>query len=123
MTKAIVIDDDPDIVTVFSDYLEIKDIAIVGRGYNGKDAVELYEKLRPDIVFLDVMMPQYDGIYALERIKQLNPNAKVIMVTADLSSDTYNRLQELNVSAIIYKPFDIEEVLKVIKSIIGWFLI
>ncbi len=88
MVNVIVIDDDVDTVEVFCEYLEIKDITVVGRGHNGKKAIELYEKLNPDIVLLDVMMPEYDGFYGLAHIKKIKPDAKVIMVTADLTYDT-----------------------------------
>lgn len=117
MVKVIVVDDDVDTVEVFCEYLEIKDITVVGRGYNGKTAVELYEKYRPDIALLDVMMPEYDGFYGLENIKNINPNAKVIMVTADLTFDTEKKLKDLNASAVIYKPYEIDSVIDTIHKI------
>lgn len=117
MVNVIVVDDDIDTVEVFSEYLEIKDITVLGRGYNGKTAVELYEQLRPDIVLLDVMMPEYDGFFGLENIKKINPSAKVIMVTADLTYDTEKRLKALNASAIIYKPYEIDSVIDVIQRV------
>ncbi len=119
MTTAIVIDDDFDTGDVLEEYLEFKDIQILGKGLDGKDAVDLYKKYNPDIVFLDVMMPHYDGFYALEKIKQLNPDAHVIMVTGDLTTQTYNRLQLLKSSAIIYKPFDIDHMMEVIKQVLS----
>lgn len=117
MVKVIVVDDDVDTVEVFCEYLEIKDITVLGRGYNGKTAVELYEKHQPDIALLDVMMPEYDGFYALENIKKTNPNAKLIMVTADLTFDTEKKLKELNASAVIYKPYEIDSVIETIHSV------
>jgi DNA-binding NarL/FixJ family response regulator len=104
-------------VEVFCEYLEIKDIEVVGRGYNGKTAVELYEKLKPDIMLLDVMMPDYDGFYGLENIKKINPNAKLIMVTADLTYDTEKKLKMFNASAIIYKPYEIDSVIDTIHKV------
>lgn len=117
MVKVIVIDDDVDTVEVFCEYLEIKDITVVGRGYNGKTAVELYEKYRPDIALLDVMMPEYDGFYGLENIKNINPDAKVIMVTADLTFDTEKKLKDFNASAVIYKPYEIDSVIDTIHKV------
>ena len=117
MVKVIVVDDDVDTVEVFCEYLEIKDITVLGRGYNGKTAVELYEKLRPDIALLDVMMPEYDGFYALENIRQINPEAKVIMVTADLTADTDRKLKSLNATAVIYKPYEIDSVIDTIHNV------
>ena len=117
MVKVIVVDDDVDTVEVFCEYLEIKDITVLGRGYNGKTAVELYERYRPDIALLDVMMPEYDGFYGLENIKNINPDAKIIMVTADLTFDTEKKLKELNASAVIYKPYEIDSVIDTIHKV------
>src|SRR5574338_185987 len=117
MVTVIVIDDDVDTVEVFCEYLAIKNITVVGRGYNGKKAVELYEQLAPDIVLLDVMMPEYDGFYGLENIKKINPDAKVIMVTADLTYDTEKKLKEFNASAVIYKPYEIDSVIETIHKV------
>jgi len=118
VTTAIVIDDDIDTCDVLTEYLELKDIQVLAIGYDGKEAVDLYQKHNPDLVFLDVMMPHYDGLYGLEKIKQLNPAAYVIVVTGDLTSETYNRLQILNSTAIIYKPFDIEKIIDVVKQVL-----
>ncbi len=117
MVKVIVVDDDVDTVEVFCEYLEIKDITVVGRGYNGKTAVELYEKFKPDIALLDVMMPEYDGFFGLANIRQINPDAKVIMVTADLTADTEKKLKSLNASAVIYKPYEIDSVIDTIHNV------
>ena len=115
--EVLVIDDDFDTVELFSEFLMIKGISVVGVGYNGKEAVELYQKLKPDIVFLDIMMPHYDGFYALDGIRKIDPRAKLIMITADLTANTANRLEELQVP-VVYKPYEIDAVIAVIESVI-----
>ena len=117
MTSVIVVDDDRDTVEVFCEYLGIKDIKVLGRGYDGRTAVELYKKLKPDVVLLDVMMPDYDGFFGLEQIRKIDPAAKVIMVTADLTSDTEKKLVELKASAMIYKPYEIDSVIETIEKV------
>lgn len=114
----IIIDDDKDIATVFAEYLKLHGITTLGIGHDGKSAVELYQKTKPDIVFLDVMMPNYDGFYGLEKIKQFDPNARVIMVTADVTKETHDKLVSLGVNLIIYKPFEIEEIIVTLNRII-----
>ena len=114
---AIIIDDDKGITTVFTEYLQIHGIATLGIGHDGKSTIELYQKTKPDIVFLDVIMPDYDGFYGLEKIKQLDPNARVIMVTADITQETHDRLMSLGANMIIHKPFEIEEIIMVINRI------
>jgi two-component system, chemotaxis family, chemotaxis protein CheY len=108
---AIVIDDDIDTVSVLSEFLHIKGITVIGKGYDGLEAVEIYKKQRPDVIFLDVMMKDHDGLYTLGKIREFQPDAIVILITADMTADTRKRLMELDASAIIYKPYDINEVL------------
>jgi len=115
--NVVVVDDDYNTVDVFAEFLELKNIKVVGKGFDGNDAVKLYRQLKPDIVFLDVMMPEYDGIYALEKIKEINPNAVVMMVTADLTVETEQRLNELKANSIVYKPFDIQQILEIISKL------
>lgn len=120
MTKnisAIVIDDDKDTVSVFKDYLILKGVDVIGFGYNGKEAVDLYRKLNPDIVFLDHRMPEYDGLFALSNIKKINPNANVVFITADDSIYESKQVQELSPSAILSKPFKIDDVMQVVNKI------
>ena len=117
MTRVIVVDDDRDTVEVFTEYLAMKGIDVVAKGYNGKEAVELYKEHKPDITLLDVMMPGHDGFYGLVNIRNINPNAKIIMVTADLTSDTEKKLHELQASAILYKPYEIDNVVETIDKV------
>lgn len=113
LISAIVIDDDRDTANTMAEYLEILGVNVWGIGYDGKRAVELYDIHRPGIVFLDLIMPEYDGLYALENIRKLDYNAKVIVVTADLRKEMEERLDLLKPTEIIYKPFN-PEVLKVL---------
>ena len=117
MVTAIVVDDDVDTVDVFCDYLEIKNVQVVGRGYNGKTAVELYEAHKPDVVFLDLMMPEYDGLYALENIRKIDPDAKIIIVTAGLRDETAGKLSKLKPTRVFIKPYDIEKISQIVGSI------
>jgi len=111
---AIIIDDDEAIIKVFRVILHAVGVAVLASGYDGKAAVRLYEKYSPDFVFTDIMMPENDGFYALEKIRKLDRYAKVVAVTADLTDETAKRLKELNISAVIYKPFSIEDIEKVL---------
>ena len=117
MTSVLVVDDDRDTVEVFCEYLAIKDIKVLGKGYDGRTAVELYKEHKPDVVLLDVMMPDYDGFYGLEQIRKFDPEAKIIMVTADLTSDTEKKLVDLKASAMIYKPYEIDSVIETIEKV------
>lgn len=117
LKTALVVDDNPDVLSLFVELLELKDFQVVGTGSDGKEAVELFKKLKPDITFLDVVMPNADGLYALGHIREINPDSVVIMVTTDLSQDTAKRLEELKATAVVYKPFDINELVKIVNDL------
>lgn len=120
MTKSnrvVIVDDNEDITGVISDILEIGGFNVVGIGHNGKEAVSLYKKHKPDFIFLDVTMPVMNGIQALKEIKEEDSKANVIMVTADDGTGVIQELKKLNATAIIVKPFKIEAIFETIKNI------
>ncbi|MDE1770331.1 MAG: response regulator [Thaumarchaeota archaeon] len=116
---ALVIDDDEDTVALFAEFLEICDVKVIGTAFNGKEAESVYLDIHPDIVFSDVMMPDYDGFYALEKIKKSNPKAIVVMITGDVRSETIQNLEQLGADAIIYKPFDMKAVIKTVNTLLS----
>jgi two-component system chemotaxis response regulator CheY len=116
-TTALVIDDDIYNVDLFCEYLEMINVKVLGRGHNGREAVELYEQYKPDIVFLDLLMPDYDGIYALENMRKIDPNAYVAMVTAVVDSANKERIEKLNPNHIVSKPFEPEFIAEIIANI------
>ena len=117
MIKTIVIDDDLDTAETFANILMMKDIKVLDIALNGEKGFESYKEFHPDVVLMDVMMPESDGFDGLEKIRNYDPDAKVIIVTADFRSDTEERLIDQHASAIIYKPYDIEQVIKTIHEV------
>lgn len=115
--RVVIVDDNEDITSVMSDILDIAGFNIVGIGHDGKEAVSLYRKHKPDFIFLDVRMPIMNGIQALKEIKDENSNANVIMITADDGTGIIQELKKLNATAIIVKPFKIETIFETIKNI------
>src|SRR6185437_11760768 len=116
LKTVLVVDDNHDVRSLLVELLEMKNFQVVGTGRNGNDAVILYEKLKPDITLLDVVMPDTDGLYALDHIRKINSEAIVITITTDLSQDTAQRLEGLRATAVVYKPFDIHDLVKVIHD-------
>ena len=113
---AIVAEDDEINLRLFSELLELNGIIVLDKIKNGKNAVISFESYNPDVVFLDVMMPEFDGIYALEHIRKKDSSAKVIMVTADTSEETEQLLEKLKPSAVVHKPYDIATILHVLEN-------
>ena len=111
--KAIVIDDDEDSSDSICQALEISGINVIGKGFDGEQAYQLYKTLTPDIVILDMNMPNYDGAYALEKIKQDYPDAKIVVVTG-FTDYTFEKEQA---DAIFTKPYDLEHFIDTVNKI------
>jgi CheY-like chemotaxis protein len=110
--NVIVVDDDPDMVESLSKLLTQKKIHVIAKAFNGKEAVELYYSYKPDVLLLDMRMPEYDGVYAVNEIRKKEPNAKIIAISAYL--DSYDNLN--NVPTFL-KPIDVDEVVEEILKL------
>jgi CheY-like chemotaxis protein len=116
LVNCILIDDDQDIVDVFSELLHVIDMDILATGNDGKDAVELYKKHKPDLVLTGLQMPRYDGYYAVENIKDMDSTAKFIIIAEDLNVRNSPILNLFNIP-IIHKSFDINRIKQTIADI------
>ena len=117
MIKTIVIDDDLDTAETFANVLMMKDIKVLDIALNGEKGFESYKEFHPDVVLMDVMMPESDGFDGLKKIREYDPDAKIVIVTADFRVGTEEKLIEDNANAIIYKPINIDEVVHIIHSV------
>jgi len=116
MSKSvIVIDDDEDTVRLFSEFLEEHEINVIGNGFDGVSAVKLFKETKPDVVLIDLNMPNGSGFYAIKKIQKIDPKAKIIAVTADSSSATVEKLDNLKIS-MIQKPFKMDQVISKIND-------
>jgi len=115
MVSCIVVDDDQDTVNVFCELLNLIGVDILATGNDGNVAVNMYKKHHPDLVFTDLIMPKYDGFYAITKIKDMNPDAKIVAVTADITASESHLLDSLNVT-VINKPFKVAAVQQVIAD-------
>lgn len=117
MIRAVIIDDDKETVVLFSELLQNNNIDVVGTGYNGQDAAFLYQKLKPDIVFLDVTMPVYDGVYGITKIREINPDAVVVITTNKMTISNQLAMNKLKPSSIIHEPIDIDDIIKTVNEL------
>ena len=112
MIRAILVDDDKDSLQLMTQFLRIKGIDVVGEAKDGKEGVELYKELKPDVIVTDMKMPQFDGAYVIKEIKKFDPKAKIIVVTA---YQEY-KFDKSAVFATLIKPYKIEELLNKINK-------
>ncbi len=116
MTRVIIIDDNREATEMLCEYLVISEMQVLACGYNGKDAVELYKKYNPDVILVDLTMPEFDGYYAIENIKKINPDAKIIVLTRSVHEYAGKKLAEHKPYAIFIKPYMIKELVTMIET-------
>jgi two-component system, chemotaxis family, chemotaxis protein CheY len=92
---------------------------VVGLAKGGQEAVELYGRLKPDLLTLDILMEGMDGIAALTEIKKKYPTAKVIMVTALGQEQFQSDARKLGAVGYIRKPFKMQEVVHELQEVLG----
>ncbi|MGY5150138.1 MAG: response regulator [Candidatus Nitrosopumilus sp. bin_68KS] len=112
----IVIDDSHALTQVVSEFLTLNSIDVLAVGQNGKEAVELYQKYSPDFVLMDFLMPEFNGLYGLQNIRKINPNAKVIMFTGSADPGLFDKFRESGVFTILEKPCDFDKIVKTINN-------
>ncbi len=86
---------------------------------NGIEAISVYKESHPDMVLMDITMPEMDGLAALKEIKKLDPNAKVAMVTAMGQQALVIEALKMGAMDFVIKPFDQDRVLGTIKRALG----
>ena len=113
MAKTVLIVDDIAFVRkTLTEILTEGHYQVVGEAKDGNEAVNMYAKLRPDIVTMDVVLPELSGIDAARKILRIDKNAKVVMISAMVQDELI--MEAINVGAkdYIQKPFTAEDVLK-----------
>lgn len=92
---------------------------VVGEASNGEEAISKYQNLTPDIVTMDIVMPQMDGIEATKEIIKIDPKAKIVMCSALGQEALVIESIAAGAKDFIVKPFSAEKVLKVIDAVIA----
>ena len=120
MAKNILMCDDAAFMRMMiKDILTKNGYNVAGEAENGAKAVEKYNETKPDLVMMDITMPEMDGIQALKKIKETDPNATVIMCSAMGQQAMVIEAIQSGAKDFIVKPFQADRVLEAIKKVVG----
>ena len=120
MAKNIMIVDDAAFIRLMiKDILTKNGYNVVGEAENGVKAIEMYKETKPDLVLMDITMPEMDGIGALKGIRSEDPNANVIMCSAMGQQAMVIEAIQSGAKDFIVKPFQAERVLEAVKKVVG----
>lgn len=89
----------------------------VSSAFNGKEAIEMYERLQPDIVFVDIVMPEMDGIELSRRLREMNPNQIIIVISASNDIQKISESIEIGVNSFIQKPIDTKKIIELLSNV------
>ena len=117
MAKILIVDDSRTSRKILKNIFENNGYEVVGEAVDGKDGVEKFIKLDPDIVTLDITMPVLDGVSALKEIMNINKNSKVIMVTAAGQQNNVLEAIKYGASEFVTKPFEEDVILDVVSRL------
>ena len=104
---------------MIKDILTKNGYTVVGEAENGAKAVEKYAELKPDLVLMDITMPEMDGIQALKKIKEADPSATVIMCSAMGQQAMVIESIQSGAKDFIVKPFQADRVLEAVRKVVG----
>lgn len=119
MARVLIVDDAAFMRMMIKDILEKNGFEVVGEAPNGLVAVELYKKEKPDVVTMDITMPDMDGIEAVKQIKGFDSAAKVIMCSAMGQQSMVMDAIKAGARDFIVKPFQADRVLEAITKVVG----
>jgi DNA-binding NarL/FixJ family response regulator len=116
--RLLIVDDHPLVLKGTRALLaEIQDILVVGEANNGRTAIEEFKKLSPDIILMDLIMPEMDGIEAIRRITAEEPNAKIIVLTSFIADDKVFPAIKYGAMGYLLKDSAPEDLVKAIRQV------
>lgn len=117
--KILIVDDNDLMRTLLRSILRNENYQIIGETKNGALALEFIERSKPDLICMDVMMPEMDGLEALKAIKETHPGIAVVMITGNPSVDNVQESIQSGANGFIVKPFNAAKVLDTLKQALG----
>lgn len=118
MANVLIVDDSKTSRKILRGTLEDAGYTIIGEACDGNEGVAMYKELKPDVVTMDITMPNKDGIVALGEIMSFDPNAKVIMITAAGQKTKMIEAIKAGATDFIPKPFEPEYVTKTVEKVV-----
>ncbi len=114
--RILIVDDAAFMRMMIKNILTSNGYEVVGEAENGLQAVEKYKELKPDLVTMDITMPEMDGIAAVKEIKKIDPNARVIMCSAMGQQSMVIEAIQAGAKDFIVKPFNPQRVLEAVEK-------
>ncbi len=116
MSSVLIVDDALFMRKLIREALEPLGFNIAGEAQNGAEAINSYNILKPDLITMDIVMPDMDGLQALKIIRETSTDVRVIMITAVDQRDSMLEAMRLGVSDFVVKPFDDDRIVSAVEK-------
>ena len=117
MRSILIADDSMFMRQMLKELLPKDQFTVVGEASTGKEALAKYNELHPDLVTMDITMPDMDGITAVRKIIEISPKAKIVMVSAMGQKPMIKEALEAGAKDFIVKPFDREKIISILSNL------
>jgi two-component system, chemotaxis family, chemotaxis protein CheY len=116
-SRIVIVDDNPVIRDLLRGIMRNDaGLVVVGEAANGDTAIDVVEKLRPDLICLDVLLPGLDGIAVLRALRAMHPEMRVVLVTGRATSSVVSEATELGAAGFVVKPFNAARLLATVRA-------
>lgn len=116
--KVLIVDDSRVTLKILKKLLAESEFEVAGEAQRGQDALDLYGSLSPQVVILDIVMPDMDGVQILEGIRERDPGALVVMVSSLGTKEKVMECLEKGAKNFLMKPYEREDLLKVLRKVV-----
>lgn len=120
MAKLLIVDDEVDVREFAANFFRRRKVEVITAG-SGAEALALFEKEKPHLTLLDIKMDNMDGVQTLKRLKAMDKNAKVVMVTGKKpeEDESFKRCRELGALNYIHKPLELDELERIVIGMLS----
>lgn len=114
--KVLIVDDSPVLRIMLGEMLKAMGHTIVGEADSAAGGLKAFKELKPELVTLDVSLPDENGLQVLEKLKRMDPTAKVIVVTGNDQKAVEDKAMALRALGVLHKPFDEAELAAMVEK-------
>jgi two-component system chemotaxis response regulator CheY len=117
--RVLIVDDAKFMRMMLNDLFTTSGLDVAGEAADGREAIQKYRELRPDVVTMDIMMPNTDGLQALKQILADDPEARVVIVSAMGHAGMVKEAMDLGAVDYIVKPFSPNRIVEILKRVVN----
>ena len=119
MANVLIVDDSKYLRLMISKIIKKMGHNVIAEAGNGEEAIEFFKQYKPDLITMDVVMPKLNGLQAVKEIMAINPNARIIIVTALGHEPLVRQALKLGAKDFVIKPFKVEQLIQAVENTLG----